>query len=475
MNSREQNGISLKREIGLFTSTLLVTGLVLGSGVFKEIVPMSKNGLGEISILLVWLFAGLISLIGAISVGGLSSLTDESGGSYEYFRLSFGGLFAFISGWADFMIVGTGVSAALASFVGETFNYLYPLSNPLQSLEHIKIANFLTPFADFGIKIVGLGSIIILTILNFFGSRESGIINNIITSAKILGILILITFGLSHLPVKSKDIVESTNTIISTNGTGYLSIFLTAMLSALWAYDGWIYATNISGEIKNPKKNLPKALAFGILITTSIYLLLNYVFIQIIPISEFRLMPDTETGAIPVAQVLLGPYGKNIITVLIIICVFGALNSNIVSLPRKYYQMAHEGYFFSSAKRIHPRFRVPVNALLYSMVWSCILLISGSFKMLSDMVVFTAFVFYASLCVALLKMKKNGTIKAKVVGYPWAPILFLLFSTIFLINTIWTEPQKSLIGLLLILSSIPFYYYFRYTNKKNLLLTTNKK
>jgi basic amino acid/polyamine antiporter, APA family len=472
MNSREQNGISLKREIGLFTSTLLVTGLVLGSGVFKEIVPMSKDGLGELSILLVWLFAGLISLLGALSVGGLSSLTDESGGSYEYFRLSFGGLFAFISGWADFMIVGTGVSAALASFVGETVNYLTPLQNPLQSLEHIKIANFFTPFADFGIKIVGIGAIIILTILNFFGSRESGIINNIITSAKILGILILIIFGLSHLPTKSSEIIESTNTIISTNGN-YLSIFLTAMLSALWAYDGWIYATNISGEIKNPKKNLPKALAFGILITTSIYILLNYVFVQIIPISDFRLMPETETGAIPVAQVLLGPYGKNIITVLIIICVIGALNSNIVSLPRKYYQMAHEGYFFSSAKTIHPRFRVPVNALIYSMVWSCILLMSGSFKMLSDMVVFTAFVFYASLCIALIKMKRNCTIKTRVFGYPLAPILFLLFSTIFLINTIWTEPQKSLIGLILILSSIPFYYYFRHTNKNKLPLTTD--
>jgi APA family basic amino acid/polyamine antiporter len=240
-----------------------------------------------------------------------------------------------------------------------------------------------------------------------------------------------------------------------------MSAFLTAMLAALWAYDGWIYPANISGEIINPRRNLPLALIFGISITIVLYIAVNYVFMYVLSLDEIRSIGENEIGALPVAEIIFGIYGKLILQILILVCSFGALNGNIISLPRKYYRMAHEGYFFRNARNVHPRFRTPVVALIYSMVWSCILLFSGSFDMLTDMVIFTAFVFYGLLAVALIKLKRNGTIKEKVAGYPWVPVLFLLFSIALTVHTFWTEPEKSFIGLLLILSSVPFYFFFK--------------
>lgn len=461
MKEGDKSSLLLKRELGLFTSTLLVVGLLVGSGVFKKIIPMSQTGLGEISILLAWAAAGAISLLGAFSVGGLASLTDESGGTYEYFRLSFGKFIAFLSGWADYIIIGTGASAAMAYLFAQTVNAIVTLPDPLQSWEHISIAGFIFPFANSGIKLVGIAAIVVLTGINSLGTRKSGIINNVITMAKISGIILLIILGLLYTSPEVSETGTRAALLSPQTGLPYLSAFLTAMLAALWAYEGWVFAANISGEIRNPKRNVPLALAFGIMITMALYILINFVYMHIIPLDILRGVSENEIGAVLIAEKVLGTYGRILLLILIVICVMGALNSNVISLPRKYFRMAQEGYFFKSAGKVHPRFRTPVNALLYSMSWSCLLLISGSFDMLSDMVIFTGFVFYAMLCIALIKLKRNGTIKTRVTGYPIAPVIFLLFSAALTINTIVVMPKQSFLGLLFILSGIPFYYFFR--------------
>lgn len=462
MNNYNQNGFSLKRELGLFTGTMLVAGLVIGSGVFKKIIPMAQANISGTAILLAWVIAGLITLLGALSVGGLSSLTDKSGGTYEYFRISFGKLFAFISGWSDFMIVGTGVNAALAFFFAQTINAIVTIPDPLESLAHISIGNYIFPFESSGIKFVAILTIIVLTIINSIGTKESGIFNNIVTSIKILGVALIIIVGLSK-PTPINNLASETS-IITEQGFSFLGNFLTAMLAAFWAYDGWIYVTNITGEVINPKRNMPLILIFGIFIAIIVFIAMNFVYLRLVPIESLKLVTDNEVGAIFIAQSLFGDIGKTILTVVILFCVFGALNSNLVSLPRKYYQMAIEGYFFSNAKKINPKFRTPIIALIYSMIWSSLLVVSNTFDTLTNMVVFTAFIFYGALCLALIKMKRNKTITVKVPGYPYAPILFLAFSTIFLTNTLITEPKDSLFGLFLIISSMPFYFYFRLSN-----------
>ncbi len=425
---------------------------------------MAQTGLSESAILMAWGFAGIISLFGAFSLGALASLTEESGGVYEYLQLSFGKFPAFLSGWADFMIVGPGAIAALGFLFAHTVNTIVPLPNPLESFKDISIAYGIFPFADSGVKMVGIGAIVMLSGINCLGAHESGVINNIITSAKIIGILVLIFLGLSYTPPEVVQEIAVVADTKSPEGMLFVSAFLTAMLGAFWAYDGWGTAPNITGEIVNPKRNVPLAMAYGILIVMVLYLLLNYAYMRVLPLEVLKTVEENEIGAVAVANTLLGNFGRVLFFILIIVCVFGCLNSNIVSVPRKYFRMAQEGYFFKNAKRIHPRFKTPYVAFIYTMIWSCVLLVSGSFDILTDMVIFTGFLFFGLLSIAVVKLKRNGTIKAKVIGYPVIPVFFLVFCIVLSANTIWVQPKQSLVGLLLILIGVPFYYYFKKAN-----------
>lgn len=453
--------LTLNRTLGLFASTLMVIGIVIGSGVFKKIVPMAQTGLSETAILMAWIIAGIISLFGAFTISALASLTEESGGFYEYFRLSFGDFLAFISGWTDFIIISPAAIAALAFLFGEVINSFVPLPNPLEAWSDFSIAGYIFPFANSGIKFVGIIAIIILTGINSLGSRESGIFNSIITSAKILGILILIFVGLSYAAPELQHSNILKNIAGEPQGMFFYSAFFAAMLSAFWAYNGWETATNISGEIINPKRNLPLALATGLSIVALIYTLLNYVYLHVLSLEQLKAIHENQIGAFVVAETLLGTYGKAMLVILLIICVFGALNSNIVTAPRKFFRMAQEGYLFKHLQNVHPRFRTPHISLIYMMILASLMLISGTFDTLTNMVIFLNFMLYGSLAFAVLKLKRKGIIKVKVVGYPVIPIILLLFSVALTINTIWVQPRQSLVGILFVLSGIPFYYFFK--------------
>ena len=461
MSEKVKTEASLNRTLGLFASTLMVVGIVIGSGVFKKIVPMAQTGLSETAILMAWILAGVISLFAAFTVSALASLTEESGGLYEYFRISFGNFFAFISGWADFIIISPAAIAALAFLFGEIINSFIPLPKPLDTWKDFSIGGYIFPFANSGVKLIGIFAIIILTGVNSLGSRESGVFNSIITSAKILGISILIIVGFAY----SGQEIESTKAILNTvnlpEGLLFYSAFFAAMLSAFWAYNGWETATNISGEIINPRRNLPLALTIGLSLVALVYTLLNYTYMKVLSIEQIRAIDVNQIGAFVVAETLLGAFGKILLIVLLIICVFGALNSNIVSSPRKFYRMAQQGYLFSHIKKVHPRSRTPHVSLIYMMILGCFMLISGSFDTLTNMVIFLNFVFYGFLAFAVLRLKRKGLIQVRVTGYPFVPIVLLLFSIALTINTIWVQPQQSLTGIMLVLSGVPFYYYFK--------------
>jgi APA family basic amino acid/polyamine antiporter len=212
MREKVKTEVSLNRTLGLFASTLMVVGIVIGSGVFKKIVPMAQTGLSETAILMAWILAGVISLFAAFTVSALASLTEESGGLYEYFRISFGNFFAFISGWADFIIISPAAIAALAFLFGEIINSFITLPKPLDTWKDFSIGGFIFPFANSGVKLIGIFAIIILTGVNSLGSRESGVFNSIITSAKILGISILIIVGFAY----SGQEIENTKAILNT-------------------------------------------------------------------------------------------------------------------------------------------------------------------------------------------------------------------------------------------------------------------
>ena len=182
---------------------------------------------------------------------------------------------------------------------------------------------------------------------------------------------------------------------------------------------------------------------------------------EVLSIEQIRAIDVNQIGAFVVAETLLGAFGKILLIVLLIICVFGALNSNIVSSPRKFYRMAQQGYLFSHIQKVHPRSRSPHVSLIYMMILGCFMLISGSFDTLTNMVIFLNFVFYGFLAFAVLRLKRKGLIQVRVIGFPFVPIVLLLFSIALTINTIWVQPQQSLTGIMLVLSGVPLYYYFK--------------
>ncbi|MBA2499379.1 MAG: amino acid permease [Chitinophagaceae bacterium] len=464
-----EKSIPLLRVLGVPTAILLVAGMMIGSGVFKKIIPMAQSGLTETWILGAWVIAGIITMFGAFTISGLATLTEESGGVYEYLRLAFGNFFSFLFGWTDFTIIGSASIAALGFIFAQTVNVFIPLPSPFASLADISIGSIIFPFADSGVKIIAIASVVLLTWINYRGVKKGGYMNNVITAAKIIGILMIIVLGLLYTsPEVAPEPVATAETIEFGTGAFFTALFA-AMLSAFWAYDGWSSASFITGEIKNPKRNLPIAIIAGVTIAMTLYVLINYAYMHVLSLQQLRVVEQNQIGAVVVAETMIGSLGQTLITALIMISVFGALNGIILAHSRIYYRMAQENFFFKKAANVHPRYRTPYISLLYTMIWSCVLIVSGTFDMLTDMVIFAGFLFYGFIAIALIKMKRSGSIKSKVIGYPWAPLIIIVFSIALIYATVVAQPGQSLIGLGLILIGIPFYFYFRKNDK-----TTNK-
>ncbi|MDE3184240.1 MAG: amino acid permease [Bacteroidota bacterium] len=463
-NIIDEFNIPLKRVVGWAAAILMVAGNMIGTGVFKKVVPMAQTGLNENFILLAWIVAGLIVIFGAFTFAGLAKLTTAPGGTYEYLRLCFGNFPAFLNGWGLFIIIGSGSIAAIAFIFSQSVNSLIALPNPFQQWSHISIAGYIYPFESSGIKIFSVVTIVMLTWFNVRGVKNSTILNTIVTTAKILGILFLIVVALvlsSPSPIADNTVYQNSSLV----NTSFLSIFLGAMLSSFWAYDGFTNVTALAGEIKDPKKNLPIAIITGVLIVMTLYVLANYAFMKAMPLQQLAALGENKIAATEIAGKLLGPRGTVLISVLIILSSFGALNIIILFYSRVYLRMSQEGVFFKGASKVHPVYRTPYNALWYSMIWSCLLVLSGTYDVLTNMVIFTGFAFYLLAAVGLIKMKRKKVIKEKIPAYPLAPVLFIICTGVFLIGILINYPRQSLTGTALLLTGVPFYYYFRKNNK----------
>ncbi len=463
----DQTKIPLNRVIGLTTAILLVAGNIIGTGVFKKIVPMAQTGLDERYILGAWIVAGIITLFGAFTIAGLSKLTTASGGSYEYMRLCFGDFLAFLSGWSGYVIVCSGSLAAVGFIFAQSVNSIIALPNPMLGLKDVSIGNYIFPFADSGIKVLAIATIVLLTLLNYRGVKNGTVLNNIVTGAKIFGILILIIAGL-FLTSPHIDYVPVDH--MMTKSAGTVSLFFAAMLSAFWAYDGFTNVAFVAGEIKNPKRNVAIAVIVGVGLVMILYLLINYTYIKTLGLHELAGLGNNKIAATSMASSIMGDTGSLLISILIMLSSFGTLNVLVILYARLYFRMAQENFFFKSAAKVHPVYRTPYIALIYSMGWSVILVFSGTFDRLTDMSIFSAFLFYSLLAAGLIKMKENGVIKEKVPFYPWAPVIFILVTAGLLASTFINQPKLSLIGLILMLTGVPVYFLFK---RRNVIKSTS--
>lgn len=461
----EENKVPLKRILGLTAATLLVAGNVIGTGVFKKIVPMAATGLSEYYILAAWIFAGLITMLGAFSIAGLARLTTEAGGNVEYLRICYGDFISFLYGWTNFTVAGSGAIAAVGFIFAQSFNALVPLPHFFGHLESFSIG-FIHPFTDATTKLIAILIIILLTMYNYRGIKKGAALNNVVTSAKIIGILLLIFLGFFF-----SQNGQAANATFAKPMMDHYSlstwtpIFFGVMLNAFWAYDGFSNVAAATAEIKNPKRNIPLAIIIGVSIVLVLYVLVNYAYMSAMPLDQIAGISENKVAAIVVAQNIMGPAGMVMISLLVLLSTFGYLNVSIILFARFYYRMAQKKVFFYHAAKVHPRFQTPYVALIYSMIVSCLLVISGSFDVLTDMAVFGAFSFYVLLAIGLIKMKRKRIIKEKIPAYPYAPVLFVIFILMVLTSTFINNPSRTLTGITLILSGVPFYIYFKMKKK----------
>lgn len=422
---------------------------------------MSTTLMDQHLILLAWVLAGVISMFGVFTYSGLASLTEEGGGQFEYFRIIYGRFFAFLFGWTCFTVIQSASIASIAYVFSESVNNLMHFSDPLAAWSTVHVGN-IYPFAHSGIKLFTILTIVVLTMINYRGVKNGGLLNDIFSSAKIIGILFLIVAGLLFRGNTSDNDVQHA-AHIPPEDFNMLSGMFTAMLAAFWAYDGWINLSYIGGEVKNPKKNIPIAIVGGTAAVMFIYVLVNYVYLKVLPVDQFVQIDaaGNQIAAAEVARTILPGIGYTLISVLIMICTFGATNASLMSSPRIYFQMAKKGLFFKSFGEVHPRFQTPHKSLVIQMIWSSLLVLSGTFDQLTEMLIFASFIFYGMGALGLLLMKRKGQITVKVFGYPYIPVIFILFCIGLVINTLIESTTLSLIGLSFFAMGMPLYYLMR--------------
>ncbi len=452
---------SLQPKLGLRAASFLVISVIIGSGVFKKIAPMAEELGTPWLILLCWFIAGIVSLAGALCTAELVSMYPNSGGEYNYFQKIYGRFFSFLYGWASFAVIKTASISALAYIFAQSLNSLFPL--PVINSDVTFLGLHL--FENISIKLLASLLILLLTLLNYRGVQFAEKLSSILTYAMLIAIAFFLVIGFnSDKGSMSNLTTATTNASTTLNGWIMVKAMFLASLGAFWGYDGWNNIAFIGEEIKNPKRNLPLALGLGTLGVMAVYVLINFVFLYVLPIDYFIQLNETpnKIAAVEVAGQISGPLGMVLVACLILVTTLNSTNSSILMSARMLYAMARDKTFFNQAASVHPTYNTPDKALFIQAAWAVLLVFSGSFDQFTDMLVFAAFLFYAATAFGLMYLRiKAPTADRgyKVIGYPIVPVLFLLFCITICAMTLINQPFEALLGLALIASGLPVYWW----------------
>ena len=456
----------LIRSLGLGAATILVVSSVIGSGVYKKVAPMSAELLSPDLVLWAWVLAGVISLCGALSNAEIAGMMADSGGEYVYFRRIYGRFMAFLWGWSTFAVIKTAAVSSIAYVFSQSFNAIIPLPHLPESIENIQILVF-KPFENAGVKGLTIALILALTYLNSRGLRGAAALSTWITRLVIVGLSLIVLSGLLFGGGSIANFQTPSVNFVQHNWTDFTFIkaMFAALLAAFWAYEGWNTVGFLGGEIKEPHKNLPLALFAGMMIIIGAYALVNFTYLYVLPIDQIvnAHQAQNEIAAVAVVRHFAGDTGAILISVIILITTLGCTNATILMPPRVYYTMAKDGLFFPRAKEIHPTYHTPNPALWMQGVWACLLVLSGSFDQLTDMLIFAAFFFYGATAFGVFVMRRREPAAErpyKVWGYPLVPALFVLFCVALIIITCINHPREAVLGIVLMLTGVPFYFWW---------------
>ncbi len=429
------NGEELPRQLSLLDSTMINVGSMVGAAIFMVPASIALLLHSSLAVILVWTVGGIVSLFGALSMAELGAMMPRAGGMYVYLREAYGPVWGYLYGWSAFACINTASIAAVSATFALYLGYFFPLSAGEQT-------------------VVAVASIWFLTALNCFGIRYGAVVQNGFTFLKIglLALLILLSFILSGGSVSNLSPVLPPEPF-----SGLAGPLMLAMIAALFAYDGWIEITYVAGEVKNPGRNIPKALFFSTLTVIGLYVGVNVAFMILLPLDSIAASKMVASDA---ATRLLGPIGAAAVSAAVIVSTFGANNGFIFTSPWIYYAMAKEGLFFKWLSSVHPRYNTPIPSLVVQAILATAVLLTGTFNQLATYVVFASWIFYAMSAAGVILLRKRRPAAARPYrtwGYPLTPILFLLFAFILVVETIREDPRDAAIGTGIILLGLPIY------------------
>jgi len=453
----------LIRGLGPVATTAIVVGNVIGTGVFLKSRVMTCNVGTPGRVIAVWIVAGLLSLAGALTYAELAAMWPRAGGEYVFIRNAYNARLAFLFGWMRFFASGAGSLAALAVGFAIFLNVL--LTGALDvTYFSVKVAGYQLPFGR--LQLVALSAIAFITLVNCASVSVGGKFAATLTAIKVgsivalgVGVLLFATGSWSNFLLQDTGgACEG----VAGAARGGSAGFAAAMLGALWAYNGWNEMTFVSGEVKDPKRNIPLALVTGMIICIVLYVFVNTTYFYVLTPTNVANVPATSSVAGVVAESFLGAIAVSLIAAAMMVSTLGALHTSTMANSRIPFAMANDGLFPKALARVSERTHVPVRALLVQGIWAGVLALSGSYDTLTDYVIFVNWMFFGLVIVSIFFIRRRvprseGAYRAW--GYPIVPLLFLLTTTWLLISTLITSPVRSLIGLGLVALGIPVYHY----------------
>ena len=424
--------MQLKRQFGLWTAVALLVGQVIAVGIFLTPAGMAKSVGSPFWLLVIWILMGVMTLSGALCYGELAARFPEAGGSYVYLREIWGKAIAFLYGWMDLLVLDPGLTATFAVGLTSYFVYLVPLS-------------------PIGKQAFAISVVIVLGLINILGAKISADVLKILTVLKIATLLFIIAFGFFGGFGNWNNF-----TPFFAMPTDTFGAFAGGIVGAFFAFAGWWEVTRIAGEVENPNKNLPKALAIGVIAITIIYILTSAVFFYLVPLGN---VTSDETFAAQAGEVLFGKIGGVIFASIVVVSVLGTLIAYLMVSPRVYYAMAKDGLFFRSFGELHPRFGTPHRATIVQIILASVLILSGTFEQIISYFFFVVVFFIALTVAGLFKIHKTEFSGYKTFLYPLTPIFFLLITAIVLLMIAMKNPFQSFLGVAVVLLGIPVYHF----------------
>ena len=454
----------LKKTLGLFDAIAIVSGTMIGSGIFIVSTDIAQQVNSTLLLLLVWLIAGVMTIFAVLSYSELAVSIPETGGQYVYLKKIYGKLVGFLYGWTFFLVIQTGIIAAVSVAFAKFLAIIVPFFDSTNYIINSGFLKFSTQ------QCLAIFIIAFITMINTKGTKFGVMIQNTFTVAKIIALLGIIVCGLT-IGLKPEILHFNFSNFWSLPhlDTNIFSIIAVALVGALFSADSWNNLTFIASEIKKPEKNLPLAFIFGTGTVILLYILTNLAYLSVLYFNQIK-TPGEDIVAAAMMATIFGSAGKVIISLIILVSAFGCLNGNILAGARVLYAMAKDGLFFKKLSIIDEKTDVPLNALIVQGTWASLLVLSGSYSQLLDYIIFAALLFYVITVagIFIFRRKYPEVITAyRVPFYPYLPIAYCLMGAFVLFNLLIFKPAYTWSGLIIVLSGIPVYYIWGYFSKKS--------